>query len=143
MNTEVDVSVARREDVLTVPVMALRTARDVATTAGLLGMDEQDLRARLAAKDRRASPMPRGPGTARSDYRFGGRFWVVIDDTSGPRPVNVQTGITDLERVEIVAGLEESQRVLLLPSAHLVETQQQLQEFVNRRAGGVPGIGGR
>jgi HlyD family secretion protein len=143
MNAEVDVSVARREDVLTVPVMALRTARDVVTTAGLLGMDEQDLRARLDAKDRPSSPIPREAGAARSDYRFGGRFWVVIDDASGPQPVHVQTGITDLERVEIVAGLDESQRVLILPSAHLVETQQQLQEVINRRAGGVPGIGGR
>jgi HlyD family secretion protein len=143
MNAEVDVSVARREDVLTVPVMALRTARDVVTTAGLLGMDEQDLRARLDAKDRPSSPIPREAGAARSDYRFGGRFWVVIDDASGPQPVHVQTGITDLERVEIVAGLDESQRVLILPSAHLVETQQQLQEFSSRRAGGVPGIGGR
>jgi hypothetical protein len=42
-----------------------------------------------------------------------------------------------------VAGLDESHRVLILPSAHLVETQQQLQEFSSRRAGGVPGIGAR
>jgi HlyD family secretion protein len=143
MNAEVEVSVARREGVLTVPVMALRTARDVATTASLLGMEEQDLRARLAASDRPSPPMQQERGAARSDYRFGGRFWVVIDGDSGPRPVNVQTGITDLERVEIVAGLDESHRVLILPSAHLVETQQQLQEFSSRRAGGVPGIGAR
>jgi HlyD family secretion protein len=140
MNAEVDVSVARRENVLTVPVMALRTARDLPTTAGLIGMDEADLRARLDTGDR---PAPRQRGASRADYRFGGRFWVVIDGADGPRPVNVQTGITDLERVEIVAGLDESDRVLILPSAHLVETQQQLQEFINRRAGGVPGIGAR
>jgi len=140
MNAEVDVSVARREDVLTVPVMALRTARDLPTTAGLIGMDEPDLRARLAADDRQA-PVQRAASGA--DYRFGGRFWVVLDDGGEPRPVNVQTGITDLERVEIVAGLAESDRVLILPSAHLVETQQQLQEFISRRAGGVPGIGAR
>jgi HlyD family secretion protein len=140
MNAEVEVSVARREGVLTVPVMALRTQRDVPTTAGLIGMDEQDLRARLAAGDR---PPPRQRGANTADYRFGGAFWVVIDDPAGSRPANVRTGITDLERVEIVAGLGESDSVLILPSAHLVETQQQLQEFINRRAGGVPGIGAR
>ena len=139
MNAEVEVSVALSEDVLTVPVMALRTARDLSTTAGLIDMDEQDLRARLAATD---LPAPRQrPST--TDYRFGGTFWVVLDDAGELRPVNVRTGITDLERVEIVAGLEESDRVLILPSAHLVETQRQLQEFISRRAGGVPGIGAR
>jgi hypothetical protein len=33
--------------------------------------------------------------------------------------------------------------VLLLPSAHLMETQQELQSFITRRIGGVPGIGQR
>jgi HlyD family secretion protein len=142
MNADVDVSIARRENVLTVPVMALRTARDVATTAVLIGMEEQDLRALLAEGDRRDAP-PSRTSVPQTDYRFGGSFWVVVDEAAGLRPVNVRTGVTDLERVEIVAGLNESDRVLILPSAHLVETQQQLQEFINRRTGGVPGIGSR
>src|SRR5690606_36558797 len=99
-----------------------------------------DLRARLAADDRQA-PVQRAASEA--DYRFGGRFWVVLDDGGEPRPVNVQPGITDLERVATVSGLAESDRELILPSAHLVETQQQLQEFISRRTGGVPGIGAR
>jgi hypothetical protein len=55
----------------------------------------------------------------------------------------VQTGLTDLDRAEIVAGLAEGDSVLLLPSAHLMETQQELQSFITRRIGGVPGIGQR
>jgi hypothetical protein len=51
----------------------------------------------------------------------------------------VQTGVTDLDRVEITGGLAEGDRVLMLPSASLVETQQQLQDFASRR-GGIPGI---
>ena len=139
MNAEVEVSVARREDVLTVPVMALRTHRDLATTAQLLDIDEQELR-NLLGESQQQGPPPAAP-RQQADYRFGGRFWVVIDEAGTLRPSAVQTGVTDLERVEIVAGLEEAERVLILPSAHLVETQQRLQEFVNRRASGVPGIG--
>ena len=139
MNAEVEVSVARREDVLTVPVMALRTHRDLATTAQLLDIDEQELR-NLLGESQQQDPPPAAP-RPQADYRFGGRFWVVIDEAGTLRPSAVQTGVTDLERVEIVAGLEEAERVLILPSAHLVETQQRLQEFVNRRASGVPGIG--
>lgn len=53
----------------------------------------------------------------------------------------VRTGVTDLDRVEIVDGLDENDRVLILPSSHLLETQQDLQRFIKRRSRGVPGIG--
>jgi len=74
------------------------------------------------------------------DYRFGGDFWVVADEDGVPRIVNVRAGLTDLDRVEIISGLGETDKVLLLPSAHLVETQERLQSFITRRVGGVPGI---
>jgi hypothetical protein len=51
----------------------------------------------------------------------------------------VRTGITDLDYVEIVDGLQEAESVKILPSSHLVETQQDLQKIINRRTG-VPGI---
>jgi hypothetical protein len=55
-------------------------------------------------------------------------------------PTPVATGITDLDQVEITAGLSAGDEVLLLPSASLVQVQQDLQKFVNRRFGGIPGI---
>ena len=201
MNAEVEVSVARREDVLTIPVIALRTERDVTATAGILGMSESALRAELdpgGSKDDSQSPtagatitmgdrtieLPPGvdPGKVREamakrrsgqtlsqseqqlvrrvfqnagspardksgggkrpapDYRFGGDFWVVVDNNGESQIVNVRAGLTDLDRVEIISGLETTDKVLLLPSAHLVETQERLQSFISRRVGGVPGI---
>ena len=56
--------------------------------------------------------------------------------------VNVRAGLTDLDRVEIISGLDVRHKVFLLPSAHLVETQEKLQSFITRRVGGVPRIGG-
>jgi HlyD family secretion protein len=196
MNAEVEVSVASRSDVLTVPVIALRTERDVAATAGLLGMSESALRAELKpdggdswAADTdapaiitmrgRTIELPEGvePDKVRElmtkrrngqelsageqqlmrrvfqnggggkpvegdtpDYRFGGDFWVVVDNEGEPQIVNVRAGLTDLDRVEIISGLAETDEVLLLPSAHLVETQERLQSLITRRVGGVPGI---
>ena len=61
-------------------------------------------------------------------------------DTEGQELRKVRTGVTDLDRVEIISGLDESDKVLVLPSSHLMETQQDLQNFINRRVGGVPGI---
>ena len=75
-----------------------------------------------------------------TDYRFGGEFWVVLD-TPDRQIRKVRTGVTDLDSVEIVSGLDESDRVLILPSSHLLETQQDLQNFINRRIGRLPGIG--
>lgn len=155
MNAEVEVSIARSENVLTVPVMALRTHRDFASTASILGKSEDDIRAALGAPGasggKPGGGRYRGPGgggrpdrqqggSGGSDYRFGGDFWVVID--SDEQEIRkVRTGVTDLDRVEIVSGLEEDDRVLILPSSHLVETQQDLQRFIKRRSRGVPGIG--
>ena len=141
MNAEVEVSIARSEDVVTLPVMALRTNRDIKSTAAILGIDETELRALL---DTAAGPgRPAGdasPGGGK-DYRFGGDFWVVMhsDPESGPDIRKIRTGITDLDRVEIVDGLQESESVLVLPSTHLFEVQQDLQNWLNRRIG-VPGI---
>jgi len=222
MNAEVEVSIAERDDVLTVPVMALRTERDISVTAGILGMNESELRRELSgggnesagqaiddeagatidlggrtinlpagvdadkirgiARKRRAGDaltseeqqlmrrafpgagMRNGagnregnregsgagnrrvgaanrPGEADIDYRFGGDFWVVVQEDDGStRIANVRAGLTDLNLVEIISGLDETERVLILPSAHLVETQEQLQQWINRRVGSVPGI---
>ena len=199
MNAEVDVSIARANDVLTVPVMSLRTERDMNATSAVLGIPVEDLRGQIAAS--------RGPGsdttdeapvaetisimgrtvelppgvaaeTVRSlmdkrrdgeelsaderrlmrqvfsaaredsgpqtDYRFGGEFWVVVQPDNGrPRAQAVTTGITDLDRVQVVTGLDEGERVLILPSANLIETQERLQQFLNQRIGTLPGMGGR
>ena len=195
MNAEVEVSIARSENAMTIPVMALRTSRDLASTAGILGRSEDDIRNALAdagGDKQQADPdapetiemrgqtieLPKGVkaedvrklmdkgrngGTLtaeeqklirslfqgsgsksgsqpKSDYRFGGEFWVVLD-TEKQEIRKVTTGVTDLSDVEIIRGLDESERVLILPSSHLVETQQDLQNFINRRVGGVPGIG--
>jgi HlyD family secretion protein len=194
MNAEVDVSVARASDAMTIPVMALRTARDLESTATILGRSVEDITRALAGGDEQPEitdgpetitirgntiELPEGvkaddvraimqkrrdggtmtaeeqklmrsifqgmrqsAGTQRqsTDYRFGGEFWVVLD-TPDREIRKVRTGVTDLDNVEIVSGLDEEERVLILPSSHLLETQQDLQNFINRRMGGLPGIG--
>lgn len=210
MNAEVDVSIAQSNDVMAIPVMALRTQRDLSTTAAILGISSDELHGQIArsrsgsegggseaalpesppgvetvtmrgqtitlppgvtaaqveaisAKRRNGETMSAadrqimrkvfegnggggrqarnaGPQT---DYRFGGDFWVVTESASGERQaVAVRTGITDLDKVEVVSGLAADDRVLILPSANLIETQERLQQFISRRVGGVPGIGG-
>jgi len=149
MNAEVEVSIVRAEDVMTIPVMALRTNRDLDSTAFILDRSVEDIRSELSAGEEkpaaRAGDLPmdrskRGRRQQATDYRFGGEFWVVLD-TPGREIRKVRTGVTDLDNVEVVGGLDEDDRVLVLPSSHLLETQQDLQNFINRRMGKLPGIG--
>jgi HlyD family secretion protein len=168
MNAEVDIQIAHTENAMTIPVMALRTNRDIASTAGILGMSEEALRAKLAqsggSKDGAAvgtageqngaasaggsehigapaaATASHRNGGARPDYRFGGHFWVVVQGPTGPEIRHIRTGITDLDQVEVLDGLNDTETVLILPSSNLVETQQDLQQFINRRIGRVPGI---
>jgi HlyD family secretion protein len=146
MNAEVEVSIVRADDAMTIPVMALRTRRDLESTAMVLGRSVDDITNALASGEEkpadtgaRRSRRDGGDRQQPTDYRFGGEFWVVLD-TPGREIRKVRTGVTDLDNVEIVSGLGEDDRVLVLPSSHLLETQQDLQKFINRRVGGVPGI---
>jgi HlyD family secretion protein len=84
-----------------------------------------------------AGGRPRGS----SDPQFGGNFIVFVKTPEGPKAVPVRTGLTDLDHSEVVSGLKEGDSVLVLPSASMVQSQQ---EFKNRvrsmTGGGVPGM---
>ncbi len=140
MNVDAVFDVAGRDGVLTLPVMALRAARDVDATAGILGLDAAEVRAAVGAPP--AGPGrggSRGPGERGGALGLGRGLWVVAVRDGRDVPVPVETGITDLDRVEITGGLAEGDEVLLLPTASLVEIQQQIQDVASRR-GGIPGL---
>jgi HlyD family secretion protein len=138
MNVDVRFEVARRDDVLTVPVTSLRTERDVDTTASITGLDAAAIRAKLGSAADQGSAPQDGPARE-SAARFGGSFWVVVDRKGVLEAVPIVTGITDLDRVEVTKGLEEGESVLVLPSSSLVEAQERLQNFMRSR-GGIPGM---
>ncbi len=54
------------------------------------------------------------------------------------KPVYIQTGLTDLDYSEVKVGLAEGDSVLMLPSASLVQSQQQLQQRMSQNSG-LPG----
>ncbi|HSW34432.1 MAG TPA: efflux RND transporter periplasmic adaptor subunit [Steroidobacteraceae bacterium] len=138
MNVEADFEVARREGVLTVPVTALRTERDIDTTAAIIGVDAASIRASVAPSSASAGP---GSGGSASEnaVSLGRAFWVVVDRSGALTPVPIVTGMTDLDRVEVTQGLGDGDVVLVLPSSSLIETQERLQDFMRSR-GGIPGI---
>ncbi len=83
-----------------------------------------------------------GSRTRAVDPAFGGRYIVFVKRPGGPEPVWIRTGLTDLDYSEVVEGLEASDSVLILPSASLVQSQQESRERINRitGGGGLPGM---
>ncbi|MFI5234596.1 MAG: efflux RND transporter periplasmic adaptor subunit [Gemmatimonadales bacterium] len=85
----------------------------------------------------------RGQGRASGvDAQLGGNYIVFVKRGQEIRPVRVRTGLTDLEYSEVISGLQEGDSVLVLPSASLVQSQQDFKDRINRFTGGsaVPGM---
>jgi HlyD family secretion protein len=161
MNAEVEIHVGRRDDVLAIPNAALRTQRDVGSAAQVLGLSPDQVQQQLAASRTsdtagRASlgatpPAAAGePARSRSAGRSrrgqpqgeGTRYIVFVKRNGRPAPVWVRTGLTDMDYSEILEGLTSADSVLVLPSASLVQSQQEMRERFNRVTGGgaVPGM---
>ena len=224
MNAEVEVSIGNRQQAIAVPNSALRTDRDVASAAAVLGLDPQTVQQQIAearrpqperqaavpadsqtstngqtSTDGQASPrretftmmgrevqLPEGVTAAQaqavftklregggpnalsaSERRileqirgsgggggqrtqssessiFGGNYIVFAMRDGVPTPVPVRTGLTDLDYSEVISGLTEADTVLILPSASLLASQQEMQDRIQRMTGGgaIPGMGG-
>jgi hypothetical protein len=158
MNCEVEIHVGQREDVLAVPNAALRTQRDVGSAAQVLGLSPEEVQQELAAQTPagRGGGAPSGAGgqamggtrpgggaRGRSaDPSFGGRYIVFVKRPEGAAAVWIRTGLTDLDYSEVVEGLRAEDSVLILPSASLVQSQEESRERVNRitGGGGLPGL---
>lgn len=137
MNADVAIMVTERKGVLAIPTGALRTDRDLKTSASLVGLD-----AATAAEQLKSNALPETPGAAGApdgQYRFSNRYWVFVNRDGKPVAEPVLTGVTDLDYSEVLEGLKAGEQVYLLPSSGLVETQQRFQQQM-RNFSGMPGM---
>jgi HlyD family secretion protein len=149
MNCEVEIHVDRRDAVLAIPNAALRTPSDVDSAAEVLGLSPDQVREALdaaretpsAAKSAEADPAPATPREQRGSFRLGGEYIVFTSAGGAPTARWIRTGLTDLDYIEVLEGLSESDSVFLLPSAGLVRSQQRFQDRIRRvTGGGLPGV---
>ena len=210
MNADVELVVADRSDVLTIPNAAMRTEGDVYSAGGVVGLSEDQVRDMLAAstlpprpgqgegsapagppgmseEDQkmlrsimtkrqngeelneeeqafsrrmmqqfarrggggRGGPRAGGPGrggggfggpgsgaerprSSSVDSQFGGDYIAYTLRDDQPVAVRIRTGVTDLDRSEVLIGLNEGDEVLILPSASLIEAQEYFQQRMRR-----------
>jgi HlyD family secretion protein len=171
MNADVEIHVGERAGVTAVANAALRTMRDVASAAQVLGLDPQTVQATLQQQQQQqrqpdgradsagapgrtqvdsagATPGSQGAGASRirrgggsGGGVTGGRYIVFVQRNGQPVPVWVRTGLTDLDYSEVLEGLQNGDSVYILPSASLVQSQQQFkQRITNMTGGGLPGV---
>jgi HlyD family secretion protein len=85
-------------------------------------------------------------GAGRRQGSFGGgasgRYIVFVKRNGQPKPVWIRTGLTDLDYSEVTQGLNRGDSVYVLPSASLVQSQQDMKQRFNQMTGGgaVPGM---
>jgi HlyD family secretion protein len=126
MNADVEIEIASRQGVLTVPTAALRADSDIPTTALMLGIEEGQLRALLQGEGARAAPI--------KDYlEIGGQR---VELPEGTDAAQVQA-LIDKRRGG--GTLTEDERALLQPVFEQVFAGGNGGQ---RGAGGFPGGGG-
>jgi HlyD family secretion protein len=85
-------------------------------------------------------------GAGRRQGSFGGgtngRYIVFVKRNGQPQPLWIRTGLTDLDYSEVTQGLNRGDSVYVLPSASLVQSQQDMKQRFNQVTGGgaVPGM---
>ncbi len=104
---------------------------------------EQALLAQLRSQSQGAGGEGGGGGRqGRAANAGGGGSYIVFVLRGGKvMAVPIRAGLTDQDYIEVTRGLTEQDTVLVLPSASLVQSQQQFrQRFQNVTGGGLPGV---
>ena len=144
MNTEVEIHVGRRENALAIPNAALRTQRDVASAAQVLGLDPNVVQQQLAS----ARP-PTGTPANRDSASLGGGGTGARRDSAAAPAGNTMT-MPDGRTIQLPPGVTEAQvRAAFqkrMSGQELTPAEQSAMAAMRaqfQRAGGGGGGGGR
>ena len=120
MNTDVEIEILNEEVALALPAGSLRTRKDIASVAPLLGITQKDLNNFLTEK------------VAGENFNT---FIVLKQTKKGAIPSWVKVGKTDLNHVEVKSGINQKEMVYVLPSEGLIKYQQKFSERLKGRFG--------
>jgi hypothetical protein len=121
----------------------IRSAFQKRMSGQALSADEENALRAMRAQFQRAGGGAGGPGGGLR--RAGGgdvsSYIVFVLRKGKPTAVNVRTGLTDLDYIEVVSGLSEQDTVLVLPSASLLNAQRDMRDRMRSvTGGGLPGL---
>ncbi|HEV2750897.1 MAG TPA: efflux RND transporter periplasmic adaptor subunit [Gemmatimonadales bacterium] len=144
MNTEVEIHIGQRQGALAVPNAALRTARDVASAAGVLGLDVQTLQQQLVSAGAADSTPRTGADTPLTD---GGKLHAAEPKPAGAtfttpsgRVIMLPPGVTPEQVKAAFAKRMTGQE--LTPAEQAVLAQVRAQFQASPGGGSAPAGGG-
>jgi HlyD family secretion protein len=106
-----------------------------------LSAEEENAMRAMRAAFQRAGGGGAGGGLRRAGGGDVSSYIVFVLRNGRPTAVNVRTGLTDLDYIEVVSGLTERDTVLVLPSASLLNAQRDMRERMKSvTGGGLPGL---
>ncbi|MFN0152401.1 MAG: efflux RND transporter periplasmic adaptor subunit [bacterium] len=137
MNGEVTLVVERQENVLSVPMDAVRGMSELPAAAAALGLNADSLRVAM-----RGGTAERGERGGQGEPRGNGQARLVFVKTQGGFDARiVRLGITNFDDAQVVSGLEEGEEVALLSAAELQRSRVETVERMRQRMGGaMPGM---
>ncbi|MEO8448265.1 MAG: efflux RND transporter periplasmic adaptor subunit [Gemmatimonadota bacterium] len=114
-------------------------------TGGTLTAKEQEVMQAVMRNAGAGGGQGGGRPRGGNDFQFGGNYIVFALRNGQPVARLIRTGLTDLDYSEVVRGLTERDSVLVLPSASLVQSQQEFKTRIGNMTGGgaVPGMNQR
>ena len=131
MNTEVEIHIGQRQGVLAIPNAALRTSRDVASAAGVLGLNLQTVQQQLASAGA-GDPTPRAD--ADSPLADGGKLHAAERKpggatltTPGGRVITLPPGVTAEQVKAAFTKRKTGQDLTPAEQAVLVQVRAQSQ----------------
>ena len=118
MNTEVEIEILNENVNLAVPSGALRTRKNIAFVASLVGVSKQEIKDFLSTR-------PEEEGFT--------KFIVIKETNKGPKLTWVKVGSTDFQNVEVREGLSQGDKVYVLPSEGLIKSQEEFGKRLEAR----------
>ena len=118
MNTEVEIEILNENVNLAVPSGALRTRKNIAFVASLVGVSKQEIKDFLSTR-------PEEEGFT--------KFIVIKETNKGPKLTWVKVGSTDFQNVEVHEGLSQGDKVYVLPSEGLIKSQEEFGKRLEAR----------
>ena len=122
----------------------VRSAFQKRMSGQALSADEENAMRAMRAAFQRAGGGGGGAGGGGFRRPGGGdvsNYIVFVLRKGQPTAVNIRTGLTDLDYIEVVSGLTEQDTVLVLPSASLLNAQKDMRDRMRSvTGGGLPGL---
>ncbi len=136
MNSEVEVHVGSREDVLAIPNAALRTDRDVASAAEVLGLDPEAVSEQIAEARQAAAPTRMASGDVPADATDGQTDGETV--TWRGREIKLPTGVS-ADAVRAIQAKFEGASDMRSVFESLTPAERSIMQQLRNSHGGGPG----